>query len=317
MFLNNGQILIGVLKGISLGKVDFDADDVDVGTVKTSKIKTISAKSHIYKLETIHNRTIYTVLLPSAPDSVQIQIGSVLENLAIAEIGTLLTLKGKGEGLWEGYASAGYTFTRSTLIGQLNASLTLQYSMKHIVTYASGSMITTQTDSSFDFTNANATLYSSYLLNGRWQVLALLSYQRNLELSLARRYQEGAAAGYTFISSRSWRGLGIVGPVLSQEKNTEGEVEPTQLELPFIIKFDFFHFRQPDMTASLTNDVIAGITQLGRVRQDATFNISWKIAKDFNINLKLYDNYDNQPPGKTGAAVDYGVVFGLSYSFFQ
>jgi len=66
-----------------------------------------------------------------------------------------------------------------------------------------------------------------------------------------------------------------------------------------------------------TQNLITSITQWGRFRHDGQLNVRWKIISDFYINLQLYDNYDNKPPGKNAATFDFGVVFGLTYKFSQ
>jgi len=71
------------------------------------------------------------------------------------------------------------------------------------------------------------------------------------------------------------------------------------------------------MTLSMAQSLYGGLTELGRFRQDGQISLSWKIITDFSFSIKLYDNYDNRPPGENAAKVDYGVVFGLSYKFSQ
>ena len=317
LFLKDGQLLIGKLKTIALGKVDFEPNNIDEVSIKTNKIKTFRAVKHLYRLQTIRRQIIYTALEPAADGKVKISTGERGQELAIEDIEQLTPLRGKTGGLWQGRASAGYSYTRSSNIGRFNADATVGYSARKFEVIGKGSLITTKTDSSFAFENASASAYSSYLFNSRWRGLILLNYQHNLEQGLARRYQEGLAAGLSVISSTFIQGKIISGIVLSQEKNTEEVVTPTQMELPVIFLLDFFHFRNPDMTLNMTQSLYTGITQAGRFRQDGQINLSWKVISDLSISLQLYDNFDNRPPGVNAAALDYGVVFGLSYKFSQ
>lgn len=317
LFLKDGQVLIGKLKGIALGKADFDADNIDIVDIKADKIKTISAITHLYKLETIRRQIYYTILQPAGDGKVYVSVNNIKEEISIETISELTPLRGKTGVLWEGNASAGYSFTRSSGIGRFNADLAVSYRTRRIDMLSKGSIITTQTDSSFDIENAGMTLYSSYLFNPTWQGIILFSYQHNLELGLARRYQEGFAAGFMLLASTHTRIKVMSGLVLNQEKSTDGVTTPTQMELPAIILFDFYHFRKPDITLSVTQSLFAGISQWGRFRQDGQLNLSWKIIGDLSINLQLYDNFDNRPPGENAAKLDYGIVFGLSYKFSQ
>jgi hypothetical protein len=180
-----------------------------------------------------------------------------------------------------------------------------------------GSVVTIQTDSTFELSNADQGILGSYLLTPLWEGIVLGNYQRNLELGLARRFQEGLAIGLSFLSSTNMRAKAISGIVLNQEKNTEGVETPTQVEVPLIVLFNFYHFRRPDMTLTAKQSFFAGITQAGRLRHDGEINLSVKIITDFSVNIRVYDHYDNQPPGETAEKIDYGVVFGLSYKFSQ
>ena len=123
--------------------------------------------------------------------------------------------------------------------------------------------------------------------------------------------------GYSLLSTLYIRSKLISGLVLSQEKSTEGVFTPTQVEVPFTVLFDFFHFAKPDMSLSLSQSLFTGLTDLGRFRQDAQLTLYVKIITDFSFTIQLYDNYDNRPPGANAEKFDYGIVFSLTYMFSQ
>jgi len=315
LFFTNGQILIGELRSMSLGKANFDADKLQVLSIKADRLKTIHASANIYRLETINREIFYTYLLPGEDGKVQIYAYDTTINISIEDISVLYPLKGKSASYWQGKASVGYSYTRSSQIGRFNSDYSVGYTTKKIELASSGSVIITQTDSSFEADNANASLIGSYLFDPVWDVNVFFNYQRNLEQGLARRYQEGSGVGLNFVSAAHVRAKGILGVVLSQEKNTEDVYTPTQVEIPLIFIFDFFKFSKPDLTVNMRQSFFVGITQWGRFRQEGQLDITYKIITDFSINVQLYDNYDNQPPGTNSAKLDYGIVFGLQYKF--
>ena len=317
IFFKNGQLLIGLLKSISLGKITFDDDDLDIIEVKANKIKTISATTHVYKLESIDHKLYYTFLQTGSNDSIRITVVNNSQQFAIEDIGYLIPLRRKFKGLWEGSLSAGYSYTRSSAVGRFNSDLSVGYRTRKFEMITKGSLISTRTDSSNTIDNANAVFNVSYLFNPLWRADLLLNYQHNLELGLERRFLEGLAGGITVLTSEYTRGKILFGLALSEELSTEKEETPLQLEMPTIFLFDFYHFRKPDISLGTTQSLITSLTQWGRIRHDGQLNVRWKIITDFYINLQLYDNYDNQPPGKNAATFDYGVVFGLTYKFSQ
>ena len=317
LFMINGQVLIGELKSIALGKVEFKSDDVTTASLKSNKIKTIIAISHLYRVETIDHFIFYTSLEKASEGYVLVNKVDTLMELAIDHISDLIPLRSQNAGLWRGTISSGYSYSKSSNIGQFNADVSLAYLRKKVENLFQGSAIITQTDTTLEVDNASASWLGSYLLTPTWEIIGLIKYQRNLELGLARRYQEGLTIGYDFLSSTVLDGTALSGAAISQERNTDGVKTSSQLEIPFIVIFDFFHFQKPDMTLNITQSLYAGVTQKGRFRQDGNISLNIKIITDFWINLKLYDSYDNQPPSGSSTKFDFGVAFGLSYKFSQ
>jgi hypothetical protein len=317
LYFNNGDLLIGELKSISLGRVKFDDDNMDVLNIKVTQIRTIKATTHIYRLETINGESYYTSLETAIDGRVKVIIEGITQEIPVEDIRNLVPLKGKTEALWQGNMSMGYSYAKSTGIGQLNSSLSVEYLTRKFDILIGGSTIINQTDTAIHVDNATAGITNSYLFTPVWEVNVFLIYQRNLEQGLSRRYQEGGGGGCNFLSTTHTRIKAITGVVFSQELSIEGVQSPTQVDIPIIVNFNFFRFHRPDLTINMREDLFFGVTNKGRIRQDGQFNITWKIFGDFSFNLQFYHNYDNQPPGENSEKLDYGVVFGVSYKFSQ
>jgi hypothetical protein len=317
IFFRNGDVMIGELKSISLGKIKFDDDNMDVLNIKVTQISTIQATSHIYRMQTIDGDFIYTSIKSAADGKVRIISHGIPEEISLQAISNLVPLIGKTGALWQGSASAGYSYAKSTGIGQFNSTLSLEYLTKKFDVNLTGSAIINQTDSTVEVDNATAGLFNSYRFTSVWEANVFFLYQRNLEQGLSRRYQEGLGGGYSFISTTHLRAKAITGVVFNQEKSIEEVVTPTQVDIPFFLTFNFFRFHRPDLTVNLKENLFVGVTQKGRLRQDGQLAINFKLFNDFYLNLQFYHNYDNQPPGQNSEKLDYGVVFGVSYKFSQ
>src|SRR5205085_3002966 len=83
------------------------------------------------------------------------------------------------------------------------------------------SAIYNMTDTSFSRDNESFVLKNNYYLTPTWFATAFFSYQRNLELGLQRRYQEGVGAGNKFITTKNVYTWARTGFVFKQEKSTE------------------------------------------------------------------------------------------------
>jgi hypothetical protein len=318
LYFRNGSILVGQLKSISFGKAVFDEDNMDILNVKVTKIRALKANSHIYRLETIGGKTYFTTLeVANEGYALIADENNVAEQIPFEDIRNLVPLSGKTGELWRGNASLGYSYSKSSGVGQLNSNLNLEYLTRKVEVQLGGSTIINQTDSTVELSHANSGLVSSYLFTPVWEASVFLAYQRNLEQGLARRYQEGTGGGANFFSTEHTRMKAITGIVLNQEISIEGVSTPTQVDIPVILSFSFFRFSKPDMTFTLRENLFVGVTQKGRMRQDGQLTLNVKVIQDFYINLQFYHNYDNQPPGENSQKLDYGVVFGLTYKFSQ
>jgi hypothetical protein len=58
-----------------------------------------------------------------------------------------------------------------------------------------------------------------------------------------------------------------------------------------------------------------GLTETGRIRSDGDADLTWEIVKNLKLSLSLYNNFDSEPPAGSQGKLDYGVLFGVNYSF--
>jgi hypothetical protein len=216
---------------------------------------------------------------------------------------------------FSGSIGIGYSYTRSSNLGRFNADAALRYesSKSELSTTLSG--IYTITDSVFSRDREDVQIKYNYYLSTSWFATTFLAYQRNLELGLARRFQEGLGMGNKFITSKSVYAWARVGVVANQEKNTEGIQTGTLWEIFGQLQFNFFRFTKPEISLSMAQTFFYSLSQSGRFRNDGSTSLNWEIIDDLKLSLEFYNNLDSKPPGAEGKKVDYGVVFGISFSF--
>ena len=121
-------------------------------------------------------------------------------------------------------------------------------------------------------------------------------------------------AGAKAITKRDLRLYFISGLNFSNEHSTEGTSSGLLMEVPFMMWFSFFKFKDPNLQVSSSQTFYVGLTQAGRIRVDGNTTLSWELVKDFKLNFNVYNSYDNQPPSG-GNTFDYGFSLGLGYSF--
>ena len=316
IFFLNGTRVIGKIKSIKLGVMTFDPDDANDITVQLRKLRAIAAVRQVFRIETIHNQVYFGKMYPHPKTNYALVFASTdTVELPIEEISVLYPFKNEFFQRFSGNASAGFDFTRSSGFGRLNFDGTLNYKSKKQEISLSASGIYTITDSTFSRDREDLSLKFNQYFTTTWFGTILLKYQRNLELGLDRRYQEGLGAGNKFITSRhvyAWTRLGVV---LNQEENTEGERSGALTELSGQFEFDFFRFTKPEVRCSVVQAFYYSVTQAGRFRNDGQTDLNWEIIKDLRFTLTFYNNLDSQPPTEGSPKVDFGIVVGFTYVF--
>ena len=316
LFFNNGTIVIGEVKRIKLGVITFDPDDANDITVQLGKLKTLAASSKVFRIETVEHVVYFGVMLPSSqPNSAIMLQGTDSIPLRLPDISVLYPFERSIGQRFSGNASLGYSYTRSSDFGRLNYSANLGYvSRKEEITISTSGIYTIE-DSSFSRDREDLFLKNNYYFSPTWFGTIFFSYQRNLELGLLRRYQEGIGAGNKFITKKRVYAWARTGVVFNQEKSTEGESSGTLEELFLQLEFNFFRFTKPEINVIMTQSIYYSLSQKNRFRNDGETDINWEIFDDFYLNLGCYTNYDSKSPGSNASQFDFGIVFGIKYSF--
>ena len=316
IFLKNGQILIGDIKNVKYGKITIDDVDLNLISVKLYKVKTIKSNDR-FKITT-DDKEIYIGTLTAGNHDGWTRIVSdsnKITALKITSISTMVFLENQFLKRLDGNIGAGFSYTKSSGIGQVNLNSSITYVTKDFGNQFTASTIGSIDSSKYSRDNENVELFSYYDFNSTWLASGLLAYQRNLELSLARRYQEMIGAGNRLIVRNNLELLVISGLSFSQEKSTEGVYSGLLLEVPIMARFNFFNFQHPNIQISTSQTLFFGLTQKGRIRFNGSTDFSWELVHNFSFTLNFYNNFDNQPPATAPSKTDFGVVMGLSYKF--
>ena len=316
IILFNGQVLIGAVQGANLGTISIDDIDLKMQNIKLFKIRRLTILER-FKIETVDKSILYGTINPSSRDGwidIHAVDGSVT-TIHITKIYQLISIDHNFFTRLNGNISAGLSFTKSSGIGQVNFSANVQYATKLFDYQLSASSIGSIDSGRYSRDNENVQILVSYDLNPTWFIAGAGQYQRNLELSIARRYLGMIGPGNKIFIKKNWRLLATTGISFSQEKSTEGIVSGLLLEVPVMFQFNYYQFHHPDIQISSTQTVYFSLSQKGRVRYDGSTNFSWQLIRYFYLNISPYTNYDSKPPEGNNSNFDYGIVVGVSYKF--
>jgi hypothetical protein len=316
IILYNGQTLIGAVQGANLGAISIDDIDMKMLSIKLYKIRRLKIVER-FKIETVERTIVYGTIDPSARDGwIDIHtIDSTVITIHITKIYQLISMDTDFFTRLNGNISAGFSFTKSSTIGQLNFAASLQYATKKFNYNLNVSSIGSLDSGRFSRDNENAQLFVGRDLTPTWFIAASGQYQRNLELSIARRALFMFGPGNKLFIKKDWRLMAVSGITFSQEKSTEGVSSGLLWEIPIMFQFNFYRFHNPDIQINSTQTVYFSLSQAGRVRYDGNTTFSWQLIRYFYLNISPYSNFDSEPPAGSTSNFDYGIVISLSYKF--
>ena len=316
IFFNNGSRIIGEIKRIKLGVVTFDPDDANDLTVQLFRLKTISARSTVFRIETTDHKVYFGQLIPDTT-KLYVRVAQINDTseLYIQDITVLYPFKKSFAQRFSGSLGLGVSYTRSSDFGQFNFNGKLSYVSKKEELIFSTSGIYTKTDTIFSRDREDINLKNNFYFSPTWFASILAGYQKNLELGLERRFQEGLGIGNKYLTSKHVYAWARSGLVLNHEKSTENVSSGTLAELYGQIEFNFFRFTKPEINFLLAESFFISLSERGRFRNDGEAVLSWEIIDDLKFDLTFYSSYDSKPPTSESTQFDFGIVFGLNYTF--
>jgi hypothetical protein len=276
----------------------------------------IKGMSHQYRVETSDRRIYYGKIHRGVePGTMRIESTDTTYILSIKNVALINSFDKGSLKSMSGYLSSGFNYARSSNSGRFNLDALLKMQFRRSYMDIGGNMFISQTDSNWIRDRESFSIAGFYILNAWFAVGGLLKYQRNFELGLAHRYQEGLGIMATLLKHNNFQVRSLTGLVVNQEKSTEGEIFPTQVEIPLNVNLEFFRFSSPNISITTNQTSYFSLTEAGRLRLDGEVRVDWEIINDLALSLQYYQNFDNRPPSGGSRNWDYGLVTGLKYSF--
>jgi len=316
LFFNNGSMVIGKLKKIRLGIITFDPDDANDITVQQRKVRGVSARSEVFRIETIRKKLLYGVIIPdTVPQFVKVGFGTSIETLHVEEMFNAYPFSDKFMQNFSGSLGLGYSYTRSSGFGRFNMDGNQQYRSKKHEVSTTLSWIYSQTDTGFTREREDLNIRDNYYFSPASFITGFIAYQRNMEIGLRRRFQEGLGVGNKFVTTKSMYALARGGLVLNQEQSLEGKNSGLLTEAFTQLQFNVFRFSKPEVNLNFRQTLYVGITEAGSFRTDGQVDLSLELISDLKLSLQLYNNYDSRPPTAGVSRMDYGIICGIKYTW--
>lgn len=316
--LGNGDRITGEVKGLERGRLEFDTDDAGTLYLEWEKLLRLVATSHVVEVVTGDGRRFVGTLAPAPDRSIAVNEPTGEVSLPMTEVVLITPIGGSFWKKLDGAIDAGFSYTRSSGIAQLNFNSETVYRKPAFSARVSASVTQTEQDDDDDDSNDDdrASVEGSYL-RYRWQewfVLVGSRFETNKSLGLELRSSVVGGIGARLINSiRAQMTLGT-GLGVNDERGVD--VESTRnIEALVTFRTAYYTYDRPKTTLDLDMQYYASLSNWGRQRVQLDGSVKRELWKDLFVALTVYNTYDSRPPNPDANTNDIGLVTSIGWTY--
>ncbi len=311
LILNNGNTLVGEIKSMEnsvlLMKTPFSKSDFNIKWKEVREIYT----SNRYLITLDDGNWFQSNLTSGVADTVYI-LGEEDMPIQVA-LDHIVYLMEIEAGVWSRINASidiGLNLTKANNQRQFNIQSRMGYLAEHFGTDIYFDTYQTRQDSVATIERKEGGLNLRYFLPDDWYIIPQIGYLSNTEQALRARLSPTLGGGRFLARNNSYYWAVLGGVTMNIESFSNDTKDRKSAELFVGTGINLFEFGDLDLLANVI--VYPSITEQGRVRTDARFNMKYEFFDDFYIKFNLTYNYDNQP-AIVGNESDY--VFGISFGW--
>lgn len=312
----NGSRLVGELKYLDRGKLNFKTDTTDTIALDWVDIERLVTKQRLRILERDGTYHYGSLESPATARTLLIVTGTTRVHVDVDDVVDIDPIEST---IWERLdldVSAGYAFTKSTEVEQWNVGFEADYETDTRSRNLLLSVDSTASSGVEDSMRSALVYQTMRLWAHRWSSGWLSGVEANDALALDYRATVAFGGGPRFYPNSDQRIRTFVGLQLNNEKFAGSEAQ-SSIEAIAGGSIDWYRFRDPDIDLSTTAYIIPSITDSGRLRASLDLSLSWEFIKDFYWQISIYDDYDNAAEtdqSSNSATNDYGITTSIGWS---
>src|SRR5215204_4577761 len=305
--LANGDRITGEVVRLDRGRLEFKTDDAGTLYLEWDKLASVVAARAV-EVVTADGRRFLGSLGTGASRSLSVVTGAEPVALAMADVTIIRQL---GRSFWsklDGSIDAGYSYTRSCGVAQLNVNWDTSYRTPARSTRLTLSLTQTQKDDDSG-RDDRGSIEASYLRYPwqRWFITGAARFENNESLGLRLRSQIGMAVGPRLVNSNRARVELGGGLVVNDERGVD--VEPTRnLEALVTLRTSYYTYDRPRTNLDVNVQYYPSLSNRGRHRLQLDAAVKREFWKDLFVALTIYNTYDSRPPNPAADQNDVGVV---------
>ena len=311
--LSNGDRLTGEILTMQFGRLKLNTSYMGTVSIEWADVVAVDSPQP-FLVERIGGRQARGTLV-TGPDGQMAVVGSDGESFALADV---VRVGQVGDTFWdnlEGSVAVGATYAKSNGVNVSSARFDVGSRGPRAAWTLEGSWDRTSSRGN-PATDRVRLAYGHEFVRPRarfWSGLG--SFERNEELGIDGRLQVGGAHGWRFHEAPDSSAAFYVGAVVNREWTTGTSDNQENIEGVAGLQWRIYRFADPEVSLTSTFAAYPSFTDAGRLRSRADVALRREFADDFTLQLTLYHDYDNRPPGARETTSDYGFATSLGYSF--
>jgi len=320
LLLRNGDRIIGEVKQLENGLLDYKTDNMSTISVKWDRVVSLTSRWY-YEVEDRQGVRYFGTF--ARPDSSG-YLAIVLNGVALVPLSDVVRINRiKQTQFWgriDGYLDVGFSFAKSNKTVQLTSNLEATYLVRSWSVILKGDLFAQRQK------DANPTQRWSVqpnvvrFLGRRWLLGGQGRLQHNGELGLSLRTLISLGGGRQFVQTNSHDAAGLVGLAAQREwyvdsTQASGERVSDNLEALVSGSYRAFRYDSPQLDATATAQVYPSLTDFGRVRLEGDFRIRYEVLSDFYITPAFQVSMDSRPPNPDTPKSDYTTTLSISWKF--
>jgi len=310
--LSNGDRVTGEIASMKQARLELKTDDA--GTIEFEWDNIASVEStHQFEIGTSDDRRVLGSLQPGVGRVVRVVTNSGDIVLSMPEITTIYPI---GASFWkklDGAANMGYSYTRSSAIGQfsLNWDTTFRRPSFVVLLSVSGT-VTEQPGSEKDDRGAVSLQYARF--RGRWFGAGIGSFENNESLGIVLRSQVGGVVGRRFVNTNKAQ-LSLGGGFAVNNEQAV-DADPTKnFEGTVMFRSSYYTYDGEKTKFSMGFDYFPSLSNWGRQRLQFDAGLSQDLWGDLSFSIDVFDTFDSAPPDPNALRNDVGVVTSVGWTY--
>jgi len=317
--LRSGNIVVGEIKTLHRGTLEFDTDEMDVVKIDWDDIASVTSPHH-HEVTLVSGDQIVGSLA-SAGTAVLLITGPIrTDSISFDDVILFRSVEATFLARTNGFIDLGTNLARANRLASILLKGKFQYAdLKWSLSVTGDSYwqrqesVSEAGDTTTERTSRNsASLGATRFIGGRWAVGGSGGFEQNEQLDLDQRFSTFLGGGYAIIRDQGVELFVGVGGNLNDERYAGEEASRTG-EIRGQIRFDAFDIGDLD----LYTDVMSFIapTDGGRFRTNIDARLAWELVDDFIVGINVTERLDSRPPSEAATRRDYQYAFSIGWSW--